>query len=327
MPKKQPASPADPNKLVRQQAGTYRTADGRFEVRESGTGWYLVDTEQANEFGQQLVQGPFSTLNAVRGAVPEARRTTLRTLPPTAKPRSGDRGESGPKPKAKAKAKPKPRPPEHRLVKLLRQAAQGRFPRADLEVEVLVAPPGPSDVVVAFTGHSVIASAVDDADVRASLPDDDPGGPMSAPFLTWLGLQLGTAPGSLDIVLVADGTGAAGRERALDPVDEAGAWSAERLDRARRYRSEVRLYTDADRNGVAILGRGLADRLEVSIEVDPGRRGRGHGAALARAALGVVPEGEPLYAQVAPGNVASLRAFLRAGYRPIGSEVLFLRAD
>jgi RimJ/RimL family protein N-acetyltransferase len=32
---------------------------------------------------------------------------------------------------------------------------------------------------------------------------------------------------------------------------------------------------------------------------------------------------EPLWAQVAPANVASLRAFLAAGYRPVGAEVLF----
>ena len=32
-----------------------------------------------------------------------------------------------------------------------------------------------------------------------------------------------------------------------------------------------------------------------------------------------------VFAQVAPGNAASLRAFLRAGFDPIGSEALFLR--
>ena len=36
------------------------------------------------------------------------------------------------------------------------------------------------------------------------------------------------------------------------------------------------------------------------------------------------PLGVAAVAQVSPGNVASLRAFLAAGYRPIGSEVLFL---
>lgn len=44
---------------------------------------------------------------------------------------------------------------------------------------------------------------------------------------------------------------------------------------------------------------------------------------LAAAALGLVPAGAPLFAQVAPGNSSSLRAVLAAGYQPIGSEVLF----
>ena len=52
-------APADPDKLVRQQAGTYRSGDERFEIREADVGWFLVDSEQTNEFGQELIQGPF----------------------------------------------------------------------------------------------------------------------------------------------------------------------------------------------------------------------------------------------------------------------------
>ena len=99
----------------------------------------------------------------------------------------------------------------------------------------------------------------------------------------------------------------------------------ERVTRARAYRTDVEVHTDAQARGLVILGRGLAGRLEVSIEVHPEHRGRGVGSDLARAALKLVTDGEPLFAQVAPGNVASLRAFLAAGYKPIGSEVLFLR--
>ena len=68
-----PDAPADPDKLVRQQAGTYRTADQRFEIREADVGWFLVDSEQTNEFGQELIQGPFPTLKAVGAALPDAR--------------------------------------------------------------------------------------------------------------------------------------------------------------------------------------------------------------------------------------------------------------
>ena len=73
--------------------------------------------------------------------------------------------------------------------------------------------------------------------------------------------------------------------------------------------------------GLLTVGRGVAGRLEVSLEVDPAARGRGLGTALARAARRLADE--PLWTQVAPANTASLRAFLAAGYRPVGAEVLF----
>lgn len=94
---------ADADKLIRQQAGTYRTPDERFEVREADVGWFLVDSEQTNEFGQELIQGPFATLKAVREALPEA-RAAKRTGPP---PR---RAKKAAKPERKAKAPPPPPP-------------------------------------------------------------------------------------------------------------------------------------------------------------------------------------------------------------------------
>jgi GNAT superfamily N-acetyltransferase len=212
----------------------------------------------------------------------------------------------------------------NQLLELLTDAAEGRFPPADLAVEVLPSPPGPTDAVVAFSGHSIVAASVDPAEVLHQLDPDDPGAPMSAGFLTWLGGRLGSEPGMLDVVLVADGRSAMASVLALEPVDDP-ALSHGRVERARRYRSSVEVHTDPLRHGLVIMGRGLANRLEVSIEVEPQHRGHGIGAELARAAVALAPDGEALFAQVSPGNVASLRAFLRAGYRPIGSEVLFRR--
>lgn len=103
MPKaKAPPTPADPDKLQRQEAGTYRTADGRFEVRGGSTaGWFLVDAEQTNDFGQELIQGPFATLADVRAAIPAARSTKVTPIrPPKGKGR----------PPAKRRA-PTPPPP------------------------------------------------------------------------------------------------------------------------------------------------------------------------------------------------------------------------
>jgi hypothetical protein len=88
MPKaKGPAEAGDPDKLQRQAAGTYRTADGRFEVRGgTAAGWFLVDAEQTNDFGQELIQGPFATLADVRAAIPSARSTKVTPIRPPAAP-------------------------------------------------------------------------------------------------------------------------------------------------------------------------------------------------------------------------------------------------
>jgi hypothetical protein len=46
----------------------------------------------------------------------------------------------------------------------------------------------------------------------------------------------------------------------------------------------------------------------------------GLGRALAAAARHLVPGGSPLWAQIAPANAASVRAFLAAGFKSVGAE-------
>lgn len=172
----------------------------------------------------------------------------------------------------------------HPLAAMLLAAAAGRFPPSDLAVEVLGPPAGPADAVVAISGHNVIATGLDPDLVRASVPGDDPGAPMSAPFLTWLGQRLGAPPGMADLVLVAD---------AARPPDGPGTLPSlvarddltghPRLARARRYRTEVRAYGDPQGRSLVVLGRGLAGRLEVSVEVEPEHRAAGLGRAMAEA--------------------------------------------
>lgn len=105
MPKRKTDAPADPDKLLRQERGTYHTADGRFEARETAGEWFLVDTEQSNEFGQELIRGPFATLKALRAAIPEARDSKAAPMKPrpAAVPKRGA--------KAKATTEPPKRPP------------------------------------------------------------------------------------------------------------------------------------------------------------------------------------------------------------------------
>lgn len=64
---------SDPDKLIRDGAGTYRTADDRFEVRQADAGWFVVDTTRSNEFGQELIHGPHAALKAARATLPELR--------------------------------------------------------------------------------------------------------------------------------------------------------------------------------------------------------------------------------------------------------------
>jgi GNAT superfamily N-acetyltransferase len=209
-----------------------------------------------------------------------------------------------------------------RLLRLLQDAALGVPPAADGVVEVWPAPAGAVDAVLAFTAHHVIAARVDPDLVAARLPDGDLTAPMSPGFLGWLGERLGSHPGSLDVVLAAGGLGG------TPPLELRAVLDPERhprVARALRYRGDLRVWTDPDGAGVLVLGRGLAGRLEVSFEVDPARRNRGLGRLLVAAARHLVPHGEPLFAQVAPGNVASLRVVEAAGFRPVGAEVLFHR--
>jgi len=209
---------------------------------------------------------------------------------------------------------------EHRLADVLDAAARGAYPKPDRRVEVLPSPQGHADAVVALTAHTVVAADVDPEAVAAQLPPGSLSAPLQPPFLSWLAEHLESEAGNLDVLLVA------GRSEAHElELVETGEADHPRLHRAHLYRSEVSVYEPANGGAVLIVGRGLAGRYEVSVEVEPDRRGKGLGRSLAQAATTLVPAGQALFAQVAPGNAASLRAFLAAGYRPIGAEVLFLK--
>jgi GNAT superfamily N-acetyltransferase len=209
-----------------------------------------------------------------------------------------------------------------RLRRVLEDAARGMPPAPDGVVEVWPAPEGPVDAVLAFTAHHVVAAAVDPGLVAARLPPGDLSAPVGAAFLGWLGERLDSRPGSLDVVLAAEGLGGT---PPLELVPAAGLDRHQRVARSLRYRDDLRVWTAQEGAGVLVLGRGLAGRREVAFEVDPGWRNRGLGRSLVAAARHLTPPGEPLFAQVAPGNVASLRVVEAAGFRPVGAEVLFHR--
>jgi GNAT superfamily N-acetyltransferase len=185
-----------------------------------------------------------------------------------------------------------------------------------------VAQPGPrAAAVVAFPGLSVIAANVEPSWVDGHLPEEDLSAPLNPPFLRALEEKLDRRVNNIDIVLLAP------RLPGSPPVAlrELTGSQHPRVRRAHRYRDDVRVWETESADGVLILGRGLAGRWEVAVEVAPGARGRGLGRALARTARQLLPEDRPLWAQVASGNAASVRAFLAAGYEPVGAEALLVR--
>jgi GNAT superfamily N-acetyltransferase len=207
----------------------------------------------------------------------------------------------------------------HPLLQVLLEAVDGRPPPPDCSVELLPAPPGPAHAVLTFTAHSYVAAPVDSERLRAHLRPDDPGAATEPAFLAWLAGELGRRAGQIDMVLAAshlDGPPPLG----LEPRDDLAAHP--RVARANRYRDRLRMFADRDGGGVLLLGRGLAGRWEVALEVEPERRDRGLGRALATAARHLGPRDQPLFAQVTPGNVASVRVLLAAGFAPVASEVL-----
>ena len=210
------------------------------------------------------------------------------------------------------------------LADLLREAAQGRFPPADGGTTV-VAQPSPRDTgVLALTAHAVVFTDEDPGWVRAALgrvPTDPLGAALSPGFLTAMTARTGRAAGSTDLLTVAHArSGPPGL-----PLREIEDPAHPRVLRARRHRDDVRVW--AAEGGVLILGRGVAGRWEAAVEVGAAARGRGLGRRLASAARHLVPDGGVVWAQQAPGNAASVRAFQAAGYRPVGAEVLLVRPD
>jgi hypothetical protein len=207
------------------------------------------------------------------------------------------------------------------LAELLDEVAHGQFPSADGGVTILAQPSERDAGVIALTGHALVFADEDPGWIAGQLPPGDLSAPLSARFLHALAERLGRHGASIDMLTCADPLpGCPPAELGLARLEDGGGQAHPRIARAVRHRDHVRAW-QAD-GGVLTLGRGVAGRWEVAIEVDPARRSRGLGAGLAVAARHLVPDGAPLWAQIAPGNAASVRAFLRAEFRPVGAEAL-----
>ena len=221
----------------------------------------------------------------------------------------------------------------HPLARLITAAAAGRFPAADGGWRRV--PPWRPGLagIIAFTGHAVLALPPDITDEQlAEFGVNGLGGAHEPRTIAALAGQDGWID-SLDVLMAGRGTGRAGDRgaelagagpRLVDRPDLAGHHRA--LFAARiRDRSRVLGYPDPQRSALVLVSRGLAGLTEISFELEPERRGAGGGATLIRDALSTIPAGQLVVAAVAPGNAASLRAALAAGFSPLGSMQLFHR--
>jgi GNAT superfamily N-acetyltransferase len=206
------------------------------------------------------------------------------------------------------------------LAALLAGVAAGRYPPPDGSVTILPQPSPRDAGVIAFTAHSVIFVDLDPAWVRGLLPPGDLSGPLLPPFLQVLCDATGRHVNNIDLLCVAQSRPGP-PEIMLTPAGPSGH---PRVTRALRHRDGVQVWETP--GAIVSIGCGVAGRWEVALEVEPGYRGKGLGRELAAAARHLVPDGAPLWAQIAPGNAASVRAFLAAGFRPAGAEALLPQA-
>lgn len=203
------------------------------------------------------------------------------------------------------------------LREILGAAARGVFPPADGRTTVVPQPSPRHAGVLSFTAHSVVFTDEDPGWVHDTLRDVDCDAltaTMNPRFLAAFAERTGRWTETVDAMLV--GAPLPGEPPlALKEVEDAGH---PRIVYARGRRDDVRAWVAE--GGVLVMGRGIAGRLEVSVEVDENVRHRGLGRLLVTAARHLVTE--PLWAQVAPGNARSVRAFQAAGYRQVGAELL-----
>lgn len=212
----------------------------------------------------------------------------------------------------------------HPLAELIASAANGQFVPVDGGWQ-RVPPWRPHlEAIVAFTGHAVLALAPHTSDdLLVTLGVDGFGGAHDPRLIAALAGTDGWID-SLDVLLAGRGTGSPSATPRLVHRPDLAEHPRTKFAAGVRDNLKILGYQDRDRSALAILSRGLAGLRELSFELEPEHRGGG-GAALVKDAMSTVPSHQLVVTAVAPGNAASLRALLSAGFTPLGSVQLFRR--
>jgi RimJ/RimL family protein N-acetyltransferase len=201
----------------------------------------------------------------------------------------------------------------------------GRYPAADGSIAVVPPAAGAVAAVVGFTANLLIATdALDQDALNALIPDGDLSAPLNPTFLSLLETRTGARANNIDVTLLAPTTPSAVAPSWLTETD---ARDHDRAARSLHYRTDMRVFVGE--GALVLLGRGLAGRMEMAFEIDPAYQGRDLGRRLAEASRSLASYVDPscthVWAQCAPGNAASLRTLLAAGFVPVGAEALLVR--
>lgn len=158
---------AEAEKLKRESAGRYVSADGRFTVEQSSGRWVAIDAETADDLGLPLVRGPFGTLDDARAAVAEARSH------PKATSSLADRLRASPKRRAEPRSKGSP---ASRAATPARVKAAARAPRKrEPAIELRDYRPADGDALRSLWKSVLFRSVGDDDRSLAAFADRNPG--------------------------------------------------------------------------------------------------------------------------------------------------------
>jgi GNAT superfamily N-acetyltransferase len=197
----------------------------------------------------------------------------------------------------------------HPVGLVLAAATRGEFREPDGTVEI-VRPWHPGvEGVVALTGRAYVATELP-ADQVLGRGINGFGSALDPGFVAWLAGPDGWMD-CLDVLVGTIGTGTGGPPRRDDLAEHL------RARHARQVRRDVLVH--ADERGVVTVGSGIGGLAEIGVEVAESMRNQGIGRSLIADALGLFAAGEPVLGAVAPGNAASLRSFLAAGFTPLGA--------
>ncbi len=212
------------------------------------------------------------------------------------------------------------------LAGVLRLAAAGVFPPVDGGWRRARPWREGLEAVVALTGRAYLAVGddVDDATLAALRPDGTGGAHHPRVVIA---LAAGGWVDVLDVLLATSGGGEQRPDLRGDPdrrvVERPDLADHPRAVAARRLRDDVRvLGRPGDGRSLVTVSRGVAGLTELGAEAAPGT----DGSLLVADVVAGLPAGSTVLAAVAPGNARSLRSFLRAGMRPVGSVQLYLPA-